>query len=110
MSDTATEAGEAISRRAIERYRNDARFRAVANYIVHRAMKEHGRIDPEYADEAAFRIAERATVLLLETIFENDAELKAQRELADHYKKMAEGALMITPLPGPFLAKHQPEP
>lgn len=89
---------------AIERYSTDRRFRAVAQSIVSRVMIEHGRVDSERADRDASDIAIKVAVPLLETVFEEDAELNAMRHERDTYRKLAEDALRIAPMPS-FLVK-----
>lgn len=66
--------------RAVDAYRNEARFHAVAQSIVARSVADYGEIDPERTRQAAHEIALQATVLLLQTIYEDDAELRALRE------------------------------
>lgn len=93
---------------ASERYREDARFNAIVQSIVSRVMKERGPVDPERADRDAYEIAIRVAAMVLETIFQEDAELNAQRELAERYKKIAEDALMFAP-PPMFIRSEKPE-
>lgn len=80
--------------RAMQSFDKDARFRALAMSSVARAQNDFGRVNPENADRDANEIALRATALLLQQIFENDAELFAARTERDHYKKLTESALL----------------
>ena len=104
--DLENERAEHIKSLAIDRYRNDARFRALAMSTVSRAMHDHGRVDPYKADRDACDIATTACVVLLETIFQEDAELNAMRRERDEYKKIAERALALSPIPPIFLTKE----
>jgi hypothetical protein len=85
------------TKRAIDSYENEARFRAVAQSIVARVMQDHGRVDPERADEDAYRIAVNVAALLLQRVYEDVPELAAMRVKRDHYKKIAENALLTRP-------------
>lgn len=91
-----------IDRRSRERYRRDARFHALATSIVARVMNDHGRVDPERADQEAADIATRVAALVLETVFTEDAELNVQREIAERYCKLAEDALACSPILPPI--------
>ena len=94
---TAMEECEAISQKAIEDYRRDIRFRRMVDSCASVAMSEAGRrIDPDRADEEASLIARRAAMLVLARIYHEDAEIAALRMERDHYKKLAEEALLCT--------------
>jgi hypothetical protein len=54
-------------------------------------------IDPERADEEAFRLAQRACAILASRIYTEDAELHALRWERDRYKKLALEGLMLRP-------------
>jgi len=75
--------------RAADSYRKDARFHALAQAHVSRAMTEHGPLDPEAALRDVYDIALRATALLLQSIYEDDAELRALREENARLKELA---------------------
>lgn len=78
--------------------RRDMRTRMLIDSSVVEARAEMGRhIDPEHADEEAHRIARRACAILAARIFTEDAELNALRAERDHYKKLAEEALCLSP-------------
>lgn len=104
---------EDSTKRAIDSYEKDARFRATARSAVARAMQDHGPIDPERADQGAYDIALQATVFLLQHIYENDAELVALRYERDRYKELALSAAQtrLSPLvyePGALYTGQQP--
>lgn len=88
---------EGTAMRASMAYRSEQRFHALAQSVVARAIHAHGPIDPEHADEDAYRIALDATVILLQTIYEGDAEIMALRGQLEAYKKYAEASLSLTP-------------
>lgn len=96
---------ETAEEAALRRYRNDVRFRAIVQSVVSAAMIEHGRIDPDRAGRAANEIATKACAILLETVFRDDAELNAQRQMAESYRKLAEEALVRSPHPPIFIGK-----
>lgn len=85
-------------------YRKDVRARALVMQAVATAMRDFGPVDPERADQDAHDIALRATAHLIGMIYESDAELFAAHAERDHYKALAERALMLTPSP-PFVLK-----
>lgn len=87
------------AKRAIESYQSDARFRAVAMSCVAEAQHEYGQIDPERADEEAYHLATRATITLLQRIYEEDSELSALKIERDHYKEIALRFAHTHPLP-----------
>jgi len=89
----------ARDRRSVESYRRDARFHSIAASIVAHELDKHGRIDPDNADREAYDIATAVAAKLLQTIYEEDAELSAQKAIADQYRKLAERALMVSPVP-----------
>ncbi len=105
MSDASS--SMQIDMSAADRYNNDARFRAIAQSIVSRVLHAHGPINPEEADREAYDIAIRVAALLLETVFQNDAMLKAMREERDAFQKMAEDALCMSPMP---ISMRKPSP
>jgi hypothetical protein len=84
--------------RAVDSYQNDARFRALAQSAVARAMHEHGIIDPDYADREAHDIALKATVNVLQAIYEDDAELRALRERVKALEQLAFTDAMLRPM------------
>lgn len=88
---------DAIRATAIERYRSDPRFRALAITIAHRAKAEFGRIDPERAERDGMELAIQVAMMTMEAFYQEDGELAAQRQIADHFKALAEQALAISP-------------
>lgn len=98
---TATEA------LAFDRYKNDIRFRQMAQAMVYNAMYEHGPVDPEKAERDAHDIALTACVNMLELVYQEDAELGRLRMERDRYRKAVETYVVSTPLP---MFLRQPEP
>jgi hypothetical protein len=94
---------ELTAMRASERYRRDHRFHAIAQSVVTSVLREHGPVDPERADRDAYDIAIKVAAMVLETVFRDDAELNAQRAIADQYKKLALESLGFRPMP-PLIA------
>lgn len=82
---------------AVEMGNREHRFRMLCMSAVHRAMSEHGRIDPERADQEAHDVAMAATMLLLKQIYESDAELAALRIERDHYRDSALNFMKLSP-------------
>ena len=80
-------------------YHRDIRFRAIVQSIVAREMNAHGPIDPDRAALAAHDIATAVAATLLQTIYEEDAELREQKAIADRYRQLAEGALLVSSAP-----------
>lgn len=95
------------AKRAIDSYNKDARFRMLAMNCVAAAMNEHGPIDPEQATQAAHDIALQAAVVLLQRVFEEDAELNAMRIECDRYRKLAEKALVTGIGSPPVIVCHE---
>jgi hypothetical protein len=83
--------------RAIAQYRTDQRFRAITDSVVYRALSDHGPINPERATRAVHDIATTIAALLLQQIYEGDAELGAMRAERDRYRELAEAALLTVP-------------
>ena len=96
MDDRETASAQMLS--AVESYRKDARFHAIALSCVAAALRDHGRVDPERADRAAHDIALAAVVLLLQRVYTEDAELAAMRIERDYYKKLAMEGLLSRPI------------
>lgn len=78
---------------AAEMMKKDHRFRMMVDSTVAQAMRDHGQVDPDRADQGAFDIAVAATALLLARIYTEDAEINALRIERDAYRKRAEEAL-----------------
>jgi hypothetical protein len=69
------------------------------DYAYIEAREKMGRyVDPENADDDARKLAMTACWFLAACIFTEDAEIHALRTERDHYKKLAEKALMISPM------------
>ena len=104
MSDASA---AAIMKRAFETYRRDRRVAMLVDSSVATARGKLGRyINPENADEEAMNIARTACAILAERIFTEDAELHALRMERDHYKKIAEEALLLRP-PQPIFVQEK---
>lgn len=89
---------ELATKRAIDSYNKDARFRILAMSVAAQVMHDHGPIDPERADREASEIARMVAILMLQRIYDDDAELASMREQRDHYKKVAEQLALLSPV------------
>lgn len=89
---------------AADRYQRDSRFRAMAMSIAHEVMREHVERNPDQEYREVANTVDRAVTVTMERIFHEDAELRAQREMADRYRKIAEDAL-ATSMPTLFIPK-----
>ena len=84
---------------ATELYQRDARFRMQVMAAVAQAMDECRK----YMDEDNLRlrdvheVATRAAVQALKDAFDGDVEIANLRIERDHYKKLAEDALLMRP-------------
>lgn len=83
---------------AIERYQNDARFRALADQACARAMETLPRDRYEFERRDIHRAMQEACVFLLESVLTNDAELNAMRHERDLYKQFAEESVGLRPM------------
>jgi hypothetical protein len=90
----ATETAEAV-----HRYRNDPRFRATTQSVVHEALQDFMRRNPGADHRAAHDLATEVAALMQARLFAADAELLAQREIAERYKRLAEDALSTSNRP-----------
>jgi hypothetical protein len=75
--------------RTAELFRRDRRFRLIVDSIVARTMQEHGPVEPEKATAEAHDIAQKVAALLLQQIYDGDAEMVALRAERDHWKERA---------------------
>lgn len=82
-------------RQARERYHTDPRFRAIVQSVVHDALERH----PQFQNREGHDLGVDMAATLLERIFVEDAELQAQRALADHYRKLLEEGLAFFRVP-----------
>jgi hypothetical protein len=106
--ETARQSAKVIIENAYELARKDRRVRMLIDSSVVNARGELGRyIDPENADEEAFRLAERACAILASRILTEDAELHAMRIERDRYKRLAEESLMARPSPSVITPAHE---
>ena len=84
-----------------EKYRDDQRFRRIIDGMVSLALTSVRHIEPEpdQLDRDRYEVAIRAASLVLAQIYEGDAEIVTLRAEVAHYKKVAEHATMISPMP-----------
>ncbi len=80
---TATQARGGVDIRAFESYRRDARFNALVQSTVARVMQSRRPINPERAEADAHDVGLEVAALLLQTIYEEDAEAKARHPEAE---------------------------
>jgi hypothetical protein len=85
------------TRNAIDSYNRDARFRALVNSAISRARAEHCAIDPECVEAEVFRIAQMTAMFLLQSVYEDDAELGRLRFERDTFKAAALRFAQTTP-------------
>ena len=84
---------------AVKLYERDARFRMQVTSAVTRAMEECR----QHVDEENLRmrdvheVATRAAIQALKDAFDGDVEIAHLRIERDHYKKLAEDALLMRP-------------
>lgn len=90
---------EASRKRAIHAYRNDVRFRAMAMSVVAEALHNHGPVDPEYADRDVSRIATDVAAIVLQRIYEEDAELGRLKAERDQYRSLLVGSIGLVNQP-----------
>lgn len=95
---------------SVKRYHNDQRFRAITQSVVHEAMREYIDRNPDADYREAHRLAEKVAAIMQERLFNEDAELTTQRQLADHYRKIAEDALALSPQAPFFVPAPQSAP
>ena len=90
-----------MDKTAIEQYQKDARFRMLAMSVAAEIMDDlrktldHDSLSMADVNEAALRSAMTA----IKRVIDGDAELTAMRIERDHYRKIAESALMSRPMP-----------
>lgn len=101
-----------ITRDAMERAyklrKTELRARALVDSAVAHSMRNRGNPeDSRDFAEYAHDIALNACALLVEQIYEGDAEVKVLRIERDHYKAIAERSLTLAPLQ--LLIKQPPE-
>ena len=88
-----------MDKTAIDLYERDARFRMQVMAAVAQAMDECRK----YMDEDHLRlrdvheVATRAAIQALKNAFDGDVEITHLRIERDHYKKVAENALLMRP-------------
>ena len=87
--------------RARASFHSDARFRMLAQMAVARTMDanaaflDSAEIEPRDVHEIAMSVAAR----LLQSVYEDDAEINRLRAERDHYRAMVEKLSVLTPLP-----------
>lgn len=82
---------------ALDSYKRDKRFYMLAQSCVAEALHRHGQIDLNHAAQAAYDIALEAVTVLLQQVYENDAELNRLRTERDHFQKLALRGLELSP-------------
>jgi hypothetical protein len=88
---------QAFRERSRHAYRNEHRFNQVVQTVVFRQMHEYGPIDPHEAPRAASEIATAACAFLLQRVYEDDAELKEWKRIAERMQKLALDSAMLSP-------------
>lgn len=106
-----TDTNPAITMRAVDAYRNQARFQMVCQSILARVLNENkDRLrsleeNPHDVCETVHDIALSVAALVLQTVYENDAELRYWKEIAEklvdlhHEVAMLSSSPMFIPLP-----------
>jgi hypothetical protein len=82
------------------------RLRMIAMSAVAQAHEHVPEIDPERCERDAHDLALYAAYIAIERIMNGDTELTAMRIERDHYKALAETALVMTPITASFAALH----
>lgn len=85
--------------RAMERDRKDARAHAIARTVAARVIAEHGPIDRSRADREAHDIAIKVAAVMLEQIYNGDAELLALRAELEATRERYLELANLTPRP-----------
>ncbi len=94
---TATQARQGVDIRAFESYRRDARFNALVQSTVARVMQSRRPINPEKADADAHDVGLEVAALLLQTIYEEDAELNQLKAQVEIYRDAYEKVMLLSP-------------
>lgn len=102
---TAEDALEALRKRSVSAYRASMRFHAMTQAIVARVLQDHGPIDPERAEREACDIATATAAMVLQMVYEDDAELRNQKAEAERYRQLAEDAIVTHNKPPFFILK-----
>lgn len=101
MSDERKTATETLRDRATFAYRHQVRFRGMVDHIVNQALNEHEwyLCDPKRSRRDLAEYAQDVAAQVLKLIYEEDAEIARLTQERDHYKKLAEEALAVRPMP-----------
>lgn len=94
---------DALRPLALDRYMNEARFRAIVQSVAGYVCAQRMPLCRDHPEEAAHELALEVASLLFERHIQGDAELLALRAERDAYKRMAETALINSPLPPAFI-------
>lgn len=100
---------EERSKRAHRAHMHDVIFNVYVRQVVAFAMQKHGPVDPERPERDAYEIAMEVAALLLQTVYEEDAEVKNLVAERDRYRKLAEDALLLRP-PSMFIPTQASQP
>lgn len=84
---------------AVTLYRQDPRFRAMAESTAHLVVNEYGPLDMDEPARSAHRIALTAALTMLARVYWRDAEIAALKHERDRYKTAAERLVSIAPTP-----------
>jgi len=92
--ETATAQVERINAEAVRLRQQDLRARHIADAAVREAMHKGRRTDRDVAD-----IATHAVMLALAMVYDQDGDLKVARAERDHFRKLAEDVMALSPSP-----------
>jgi hypothetical protein len=96
MTDVGLMTREAMER-AYKLGRTEARARALVDSAVAHSMRNRGEPDERDFERYAYDIATDAAIMLLQHIYDDDAELKAARAERDRYKELEQALLSVSP-------------
>lgn len=105
---TATETNVIDMERLFKLYQQDHRARQIIDMCVAHGLNETGEPDERNFRRFADDVAKKAVAALLMWIYDNDAELGRLATERDHYKRLAEEGLRLSPLV--TFASAEPKP
>ncbi|PZQ63384.1 MAG: hypothetical protein DI570_09330 [Phenylobacterium zucineum] len=82
---------------ARERYQKNARFHAQAQAAAYAVLSEHCERFPQAAQRQIHDLALDVAARVIETVFKNDTELQAQRQIVDEFAKAMKLHISLTP-------------
>lgn len=102
MRELWEEAGRDLEE-AVKLYRDDRRFRAMAQSCVAASMVDHGEINITHPERDAYEIALSSAVLMAARIYWQNSEIMALRAEVQSYKDALEKYISLSPprLPEP---------